>query len=167
MDKFNKITRSILLSGLMAFALVSCSSWGVPQGAKDALRRDFPDAQRIEWDKQDNGLFEAEFVNADVKTKVLYTPEGERELTEETLRFSQVPHLVRTQVRQLFPGQEIEDSYRRTDATGEVFYVIEVGDVERIFNPEGGYVGPFDALAPSVGTPSGEASSLPADTTTW
>ena len=77
--------------------MTSCSSWGVPGAAKDALRRDFPNAQRVEWDKQDNGLFEVEF-------------------SEETLRFTLLPEVVKKQVRQYFPAQEIEDIYRRTDA---------------------------------------------------
>ena len=137
--------------------MTSCSSWGVPGAAKDALRRDFPNAQRVEWDKQDNGLFEVEFFNAGIKTKVLYSPEGTAEFSEETLRFTLLPEVV--------PAQEIEAIYRRTDAEGNVCYAVEIGDVERLFGEDGRYIGPFDALAPqTVPAPTDTASSV-VDTT--
>lgn len=148
MNKIKFTSLSLLLVGVLT--LTSCSSWGVPGAAKDALRRDFPNAQRIEWDKQDNGLFEVEFFNAGIKTKVLYSPEGTAEFVEETLRFTLLPEAVKKQVRQYFPAQEIEDIYRRTDAEGNVRYAVEIGDVERLFGEDGRYIGPFDALAPQV-----------------
>lgn len=149
-----KLTKSLLLAGALSLLLVSCSGLGVPSAAKDALKRDFPSAERVEWEKTDTGLFEAEFVNGGVKTEAYYTPEGVRELTEEKLRLTQLPTDIQTQLRTLFPGQEIDDVIRRTDMDGGVFYAVEVNDLVRIFTADGTYLGPYDATMPQPAAPA-------------
>lgn len=164
MNRMNKLVRATFLIAALTLGLVSCSSWGVPSAAKQAFERDFPQASRVEWDKEDGGAFEVEFVNQGIETKALYSADGQRELTEEKLRLTLLPPTVQEQLRTLFPGQGIDDIVRRTDMAGSVYYDVEVGDIKRIFSEDGTYLGPYDATMPQPAAPvSAEADTLAVD----
>lgn len=159
----NRSKKSLLLAGVLSLALVACSGWNVPSAAKDGLKRDFPEASRVEWEKTETGLYEAEFLHQGNKVEAYYTVEGTLELAEEKLRQPQLPEAVQSQLRSLFPGRVAEEIIRRTDADGAVFYAVELDDLIRIFATDGTFLGPYDARVPQPATPTADTSSLAVD----
>lgn len=98
----------------------------VPAAVSSAFQQEFPKAADIEWKKKDS-LYQVEFnLGAPKKDhEVLYNLSGKIVYHEEDIVIDELPPLVLKEIRNLYPGFQIED-IERTENRGVVTYHMEV-----------------------------------------
>lgn len=106
----------------------------VPGPVQQAFAAAYP-ATKVEWEAEDDGTFEAEYVLNGTPTSASYSATGELLETEITINITDLPAAVRNTVAAQFPNHQIEEAARITYADGRVAYETELsGQDDRSFD---------------------------------
>lgn len=131
---------------LVAFVVVASLGFAqkkksaeVPNVVKDALRKQFPAAQDIKWDKE-NGNYQASFDLNKVDNSVLIDGNGKILETEIEIKMSEMPKGVSEYVKANYKGMTIKEAAKLTDAAGVVTYEVEVKGMDLIFDQAGKFL---------------------------
>lgn len=131
---------------LVAFVVVASLGFAqkmksaeVPTVVKDALRKQFPAAQDIKWDKE-KGNYEASFDLNKVDNSVLIDGNGKILEIEVEIEMSELPKGVSEYVKANYKGMTIKEAAKLTDAAGVVTYEAEVKGMDLIFDQAGKFL---------------------------
>lgn len=103
----------------------------VPQAVKDAFAKKFPTAKKVDWEKENDKEWEAEFKLNKVEYSANFLQDGTWKETEHEIKESEIPQAVLTSLKSNFPGYEIEEAEISETAEGTVYeFEIEKGKSE-------------------------------------
>ncbi|MCW5924501.1 MAG: PepSY-like domain-containing protein [Saprospiraceae bacterium] len=131
--------KSLFLSLL---ALTSCfAAFGQknpPQSVTNSFSQQFPGVTKVDWSREKNGEWEAEFRAADGReTSANFSPDGTWLETEMEIAVSDLPAAVRDAALKLYPGKKIKEAARVTRASGQTLYEVEIGSKDVLFDAAG------------------------------
>lgn len=111
----------------------------VPAAVKDAFRKQYPQAVKVEWEAE-KGNYEAEFVSNGIRQSVLMDAAGKVLETEVEIKPEQLPEAAQTYLAQNYTGQKIKEAAKITDAKGGITYEAEVKGKDLIFDAAGNFI---------------------------
>lgn len=125
-----KITLFALIGLTLNF--MSCDKDGnAPQKVKDAFAQKFPSATNVEWEKESDTEWEAEFKLNGKEHSSNFMQDGTWVETEYEVTESEIPQVVMDALNTNFEGDEIEEMERSETADGTVYeFAIEKGESE-------------------------------------
>ena len=122
---------------LSLFALVSCATAfakNPPQVVLAAFQQKFPNAQDVDWSKEKNGDWEAEFeLPGSNEMSANFSPDGRWLETETEIAFSELPAPVIAALK----GKKVKETARVEKADGSTVYEAEVKRKDLIFDVSG------------------------------
>lgn len=122
---------------LSLFALVSCAtafSANPPEAVLAAFKQKFPNAQDVDWSKEKNGEWEAEFeLSGSPEMSATFAADGRWLETETEIAFSELPAPVLTALQ----GKKVKEAARIEKADGSTVYEAEVKRKDLIFDASG------------------------------
>lgn len=123
--------KKIVYTALSAILLVGCSSSeNVPENIKSAFTQKFPNAKDVDWDKENDTEWEAEFEMDGIEYSANFGTDGAWKETEHEIKFADVPETVKTALNTNYADykkEEIEYS-EKTDGN---FYEFELESDEK------------------------------------
>jgi hypothetical protein len=123
-----------LLGLLMAASLVSFNVGDgdqVPQKVKDAFTKKFPMAKKVDWEKESEKEWEAEFKMNNVEYSANFLEDGTWQETEHEIEEKDVAQNVLKALKNGFPDFEIEETEISETNTGKVYeFDLEKGEKE-------------------------------------
>lgn len=127
---------------LILLALTSCFvAFGQkkpPQSVTNSFRQQFPGVTKVDWSREKNGEWEAEFRATDGKEiSANFSPDGAWLETETEIAVSGLPAAVRDAALKIHPGKPIKEAARITSASGQTRYEVEIGRKYLLFDSEG------------------------------
>ncbi len=103
----------------------------VPQVVKDAFAKKFPTAKKVDWEKENEKEWEAEFKLNKVEYSANFLEDGTWKETEHEIDEKEVPQNIILSLKSNFPGYEIEEAEISETAEGMVYeFEIEKGKNE-------------------------------------
>ena len=99
----------------------------VPQAAITSLKQKFPNAQKVDWDKEKNGDFEAEFKLNGKEMSVTYSAKGEWLETETGITVSELPAPVMAVFKKEHGAAKIKE-VAKIESAKPIVYEIEYKD---------------------------------------
>lgn len=123
---------------LSLFALVSCAtafSANPPEAVLAAFTQKFPNAQDVDWSKEKNGEWEAEFEppGSNDEISAVFSSDGRWLETETEIAFSALPAPIQAALQ----GKKVKEAARIEKADGSTVYEAEVKRKELIFDASG------------------------------
>lgn len=120
---------------LLGLFFQACDSKGsdseVPQAVKAAFEVRFPDAKNVDWDKENDQEWEAEFSWKAHDYSSNFSNSGEWKETETEIKPDEVPADIMDLLNNEFPEYELEYSERVESPSGMAYeFGIEVGEDE-------------------------------------
>lgn len=86
----------------------------------------FPQAQKVRWELESDGKYEAEFILAETEIDVTYTPDGTLLETEQEIEASELPPAVATALLNDYPKARPREYAKITRADKSEVYEIEM-----------------------------------------
>ncbi|MDZ4679333.1 MAG: PepSY-like domain-containing protein [Saprospiraceae bacterium] len=127
--------KKIMLLSLLA--LVSCATAfakNPPQAVLAAFQQKFPNAQDVDWSKEKNGDWEAEFeLSGSHEMSANFSEAGRWLETETEIAFSELPAPVIAALK----GKKVKEAARIEKADGTTVYEAEVKRKDLIFDALG------------------------------
>ncbi len=115
---------SVLLSiGLFAFGTVQGDK--VPQKVKEAFQKKFPTVSSVDWEKESENEWEAEFKMNKIEYSANFLKNGTWVETEHELPKKDIPKYIYNSLMTEFPGYEIEEVEISETIDGS-FYEFEI-----------------------------------------
>jgi midasin (ATPase involved in ribosome maturation) len=97
----------------------------IPAAAKSAFAAKFPAAQKVKWNVEKPGEFEAEFKLNGVESSATYDAKGQCIEIEVEIKESELPQAVKAIIAKDFAGFKLDEVEKATDAKGVVSYEME------------------------------------------
>ncbi len=98
-----------MLSLLVGFTVMSFAQ-STPTKVKEAFNAKFPNAKSVEWDKENDSEWEAEFKLNGIEYSANFSSNGNWKETEHEVKVSELPKAVVNTLSNEFSGYEIEDA---------------------------------------------------------
>jgi CheY-like chemotaxis protein len=143
----NRKSIHIIMKYLFAYllALFACSAFAqTPAAVLAAFQQKYPAAQAVEWETEDEGVFEADFKLDNKKMSAAFDAKGTWLETEMAIKKSALPEAVRAAIAKEFPDYEIDEAEQVETPGGMQYEVVlenEDGDteieVEALFSSDG------------------------------
>lgn len=111
----------------------------IPAKVKANFESMFANAKDVTWEMEKD-LYEAEFMNDQIATSVLFKKDGTYMQTEVEMLTSDLPDMITEFVLDNFDGEKITEAIKITDATGTVTYEIEVEGTGFLFDADGNFI---------------------------
>ena len=103
----------------------------IPQKVKDAFTKKFPTAKKVDWEKESEKEWEAEFKMYNVEYSANFLEDGTWQETEHEIEEKDVPQNVLKALKNGFPDFEIEEVEISETNTGKVYeFDLEKGEKE-------------------------------------
>jgi hypothetical protein len=101
----------VIAMALATLCLVSCTSEVLPpQEVISAFSEQFPKAENVEWEQEDDSLWEAEFSMNGAEFSACFNETGKWLESERAIDVKDLPELVTASVSMLFEGFKIEEA---------------------------------------------------------
>ena len=127
----------LLIMGLGA-AFTACAQKTPPAAVVTAFNQKFPGVQDVDWDKEKNGEWEAEFEEGEVDMSANFSADGKWLETETEIAVSALPQPVRDYLATNFKGKKIKEAAKIITPDGKTTYEAEVkGQGDLLFDAEG------------------------------
>src|SRR6478609_150294 len=97
----------------------------VPTVVKDAFKKKFPAATKVEWSKESETEFEAEFKNNNSEQSAIFSAAGVWTTTETVIDKAMLPQSVQASITKGFAGYKI-DEVERVETGKSLFYEVEL-----------------------------------------
>ncbi len=104
-----------------------------PEAVRTAFQQKFPGVTDVDWEKEKNGSWEAEFEQNDVEISASFSTAGQWLETEKEIEVAELPAAVRTALA----GQKIKEAAKITRADGMTVYEAEVKRKAILFDDQG------------------------------
>lgn len=135
-------TSVLIITAAFLFAGAACgqSAKDVPAGIASAFTQKFPKASKVEWGKETETEWEAEFKMDGREYSANYDNSGTWMETEYEITAKEVPTVVKTTLDKEFSGYKIEESAISETKDGKVFeFVLEKDKtgMEASISPDG------------------------------
>lgn len=129
MEKSMKtLIRNTVSLVLTLFLLVSVTNaQDVPSKVKEAFSKKFPNAQQVEWGKENATEFEAEFTLNSTHMSANFDPQGNWKETEVEITHSNLPAAVQKTLKSDYSEAEIKHIYKVTQP-GKTLFEIAVAN---------------------------------------
>ena len=111
----------------------------VPTAAKTALKKNYPNAKEIKWEKE-KANYEAGFENNETEYSVLIDVSGNILETEIEIKVDALPANAKEYVSKNYAGQKIKEATKITDNKGVVTYEAEIKGKDLIFDSNGNFI---------------------------
>ncbi|MEZ5174004.1 MAG: PepSY-like domain-containing protein [Bacteroidia bacterium] len=108
----------------------------VPEKVKSALIQQYPKADEIKWEKENNA-YEAEFEMNEIEYSVLINESGTITETEIEIKYEELPQAVKTSFKAEYPEKKIKEVSKITMSDGTVSYEVEINSGDLIYNSNG------------------------------
>jgi len=124
---------------IFALAIAGCTNAqkvndnDLPQAVKTAFQKQFPNAQKVEWGKEDKD-FEAEFKLNSVETSAVFDATGTLKETEVELDATKLPATITDYCTKNFAGYKISEAAKSTDPKGVSTYEVELSKGKEKFD---------------------------------
>ena len=93
---------------LVGATVVSCAQ-STPAKVTEAFKAKFPNAKSVEWEKENDAEWEAEFKLNGVEYSANFSTDGMWKETEHEIKVSELPQSVTSTLSKEFSGFEIEE----------------------------------------------------------
>ncbi|WP_339653934.1 PepSY-like domain-containing protein [uncultured Salegentibacter sp.] len=113
----------ILGVGIVVVTTIAFTS--VPQVVKEAFARKFPVVKKVDWEKENDTEWEAEFKINKVEYSANFLEDGTWQETEHEVKPNDVPQDILSSLKSNFPGYEIEEA-EISETTEGIFYELEI-----------------------------------------
>ncbi len=105
-----------------------------PAAVLAAFKQKFPNAQDVDWSKEKNGDWEAEFeLPGSPEMSAAFSADGQWQETETEIAVAELPAPIRTALQ----GKKVKEAARIEKADGSTVYEAEVGRKDLLFNASG------------------------------
>lgn len=111
----------------------------VPATVKSALKKQYPNATNVKWDKESNG-YEASFDFNKTDTSILFDATGKVVETEVEIELNQLPKGAVEYVKSHYKGSTIKEAAKITDANGTITYETAIKGMDLIFDTDGKFL---------------------------
>jgi hypothetical protein len=98
----------------------------VPVNVKNAFTKSFPDVKKVEWSKESDSEFEAEFKNGGLEQATNFDTSGNWIVTETEIKKSKLPAAVQASLKKEFAGYKIEEVEKVETPDKGMFYEVKV-----------------------------------------
>lgn len=121
----------LVFTAIVGIACATPDKDEVPQAVKDAFMKKFPTAKKVDWEKESEAEWEAEFKMGKMEYSANFLQNGTWKETEHEIEISDIPANVMASLKSNFPGYDLEESEISETATGMVYeFTIEIGEEE-------------------------------------
>ena len=97
-----------MMTLLVGATVVSCAQ-STPAKVTEAFKAKFPNAKSVEWEKENDAEWEAEFKLNGVEYSANFSTDGMWKETEHEIKVSELPQSVTSTLSKEFSGFEIEE----------------------------------------------------------
>jgi putative PepSY-like beta-lactamase-inhibitor len=136
------ITGLIAVIGLFSFT-VATNKTEVPRVVKEAFAKKYPDAQKVKWEEEEEGEYEAEFKLMGKEMSANFKADGTWLETEVEIKTKDLPQTVKDAIATQFSGYKIEEAEQLETPDSPLSYEVslenEKDDVEltAVFSVDG------------------------------
>ncbi len=134
----------MLITGLtVTISMTGCNGGRdekIPQIVKTAFGKMYPAILKIDWDEEENNMWEAEFINNGIETSAVFYEDGTLIQVKEEIFYEALPQAVRNYITRYYPNASVKDTYKITDADGNITYRAEAKDNDLIFDAQGNFI---------------------------
>ena len=124
----------------LMMTMISCQSSEekihVPDAVKAKMSAMYPKADHLKWELED-GNYEASFKENNLETSVIMSADGTIIETENEIDPAQLPQPIHDYVSSQLGGKKISEATKVVNATGQVSYEAEVGEIDYLFDASG------------------------------
>lgn len=99
----------------------------VPSAVSENFQSAFPNATDVEWEREDNNLYEVEFDINGMENEITFDAQGNIVEQEAEVAEADIPAEVRNTLDTQFQGRTI-DHIEKEEKNGQVVYYIELED---------------------------------------
>ena len=137
-----KYVVALCITSLFTCALYAqkLSEKDVPATVKSALEKKYPQAKKVNWEKE-KANYEANWGGKSGEdNSVQFTPSGEFVEIVKAIPVSQLPKSIEAYVKEHYKGAKITEAGKVTDAQGKKWFEAEVNKKDIIFDEKGNFV---------------------------
>lgn len=91
-----------------------------------AFKAKYPNVKDFDWEKDDNGNFEAHFKQNDEKYRADFTPAGSWIETENDVKFKHLPKAVQDAIERDYDKEDIKEIEQVDHHQKGIFYDVEI-----------------------------------------
>ena len=96
----------------------------VPKAVKDSFAKRFPNLKGVEWSKESDTEFEAEFKNAGKEQSANFDQAGKWLVTETEIKKADLPQAVQASIAKEFAGYKVEEAEKVETANDGIQYEV-------------------------------------------
>jgi len=136
------IKTAILLAAMFGVSFANAqkvSDKEVPTTVKTTLKKNYPNAKEIKWEKE-KANYEAEFEVNKTDYSLLIDVSGNILETEIEIKVDALPAKAKEYVSKNYAGQKIKEATKITNNKGVVTYEAEVKGKDLIFDSNGNFI---------------------------
>jgi len=123
--------KNLFYAVLALISLTACGQTNAPQNVLNAFNQKFPNAKEVEWGKESENIWEAEFESSDKDMSANFNLKGEWLETETELAKKELPARVKATIKTTYKGYKVEEvGYTETPQLKA--YEIEVKKGEKL-----------------------------------
>lgn len=109
----------------------------VPYNIKEAFKKSYPEAKELNWEKEKDGNYEANFEIGEVEQSLTLDRNGNMVELEEEIAVAELPEAAKAYLSKNYQGSKIKEAAKITDSKGVVTFEAEVKGMDLIFDNAG------------------------------
>jgi len=115
----------MVVVAITTIAFTSENKEKVPQAVKKAFEKKFPNVKKVDWEKENESEWEAEFKLNKLEYSANFLANGTWQETEHEITEENVPQNILSSLKASFPGFEMEEA-EISETTEGTFYEFEI-----------------------------------------
>lgn len=123
----------LLLTLCLGAGFSACAQKTPPAAVVTAFQQKFPNAKHLDWGKEKNGDWEAEFEEGEVEMSANFSAAGQWLETETEIKVSELP----APVQSALTGKNVKEAAKILRADGSTVYEAEVKHEDFIYDANG------------------------------
>ncbi len=132
------ISIAFVSAGIVSFTTLQTEP--IPETVKTAFAKKFPSVKKVDWEKESNSEWEAEFKMNRIEYSANFTTDGKWLETEHEISKNEIPQKIKVALDTEFKSYKIEEAEISETAAGSVYeFELEKGEktLEVVFNLDG------------------------------
>lgn len=132
----------VAIIGLFSISMIQ-SKIDVPKAVTATFDSKYPTAQKVEWELEKEGEYEAEFKIAKKEMSANFLADGTWLETEMEIKTEALPQAVKTAITTLFPSYELEEAEQVEKPEAAMAYEVKLEneaddtEIEAVFSADG------------------------------
>src|SRR4051812_10360613 len=94
----------------------------VPKAVVTSFQSSFKGAKVEKWEKETDGMYEAEFDWNKIETSASFSVDGKLNETEQEIKVAELPKAATEYAAKNYAGYKIQEAAKITDAAGKISY---------------------------------------------